>query len=323
MYRLRALFFAVCASTLLSCEREKEAAAASLLSEHPLFPPMIWPADNRPNDMRIALGEKLFFDPILSRDSSVACGHCHFPDNAFSDTIALSIGFHGRSGMRNAPPLQNLAWRHNFFHDGGIRKLELQVFAPLFDSAEMAFQPIELEERLNRHPTYPKQFQQAYGRDPDFFGLVRALAAFERSLISPESDFDRWLSGEESALSEKAKRGMALFYSQQTACGSCHSGIFLSDDRFYNIGLANGNEDVGRYRITRKATDSAKFRTPSLRQLRLTAPYMHDGSLASLEEVIEHYDRGGGEDPLKDKRIRPLKLTEGEKDELLAFLKVL
>lgn len=323
MLRLRPVFGLLAFFLVYACAPQNEQRPPLSMQQHPLFPPMVWPADNRPNALRRELGQQLFFDPILSRDSSVACADCHFPDRAFSDTVARSVGFHQRTGMRNASPLQDLAWRNNFFHDGGVRKLELQVFAPLFDSAEMAFQPIELEERLNRHPEYPDAFRRAYGRDPDFYGLVRALASFERGLISPVSDFDRWLMGEQQALSKKAKAGMSLFYSPRTSCGSCHSGIFLSDDRFYSIGLDNGNRDPGRYRITYQVKDSAHFRTPSLRSLRLTGPYMHDGSLQSLKDVIDHYNRGGGDDPLKDPRIRPLELTQAEQDALLAFLQSL
>jgi cytochrome c peroxidase len=289
---------------------------------HALFPPVIYPSDNQLNEKRIALGRKLFFDPILSRDYSVGCSNCHFPQFAFSDTVALSGGFHSRSGFRNAPPLQNLTWRSSFFKDGGIRSLELQVFAPLFDSAEMALDPMDLEKRLKRHPEYPVLFQEAYGRSPDFYALVRALASFERSLVSEETTFDRFLMGDDEVMSEDEKQGMKLFFSSRTSCSSCHSGILLSDDQFYNIGVGMA-EDFGRYRITHLSSDSSKFRTPSLRNIRLTAPYMHDGSLTDLESVLEHYNDGGKEDILKDKRIRPLHLSKVEKEQLLSFLNCL
>ena len=307
-----------------ACKTRPEEAAINqaLEVEHPLFPPLVYPPDNVPNAQRVALGRKLFFDPILSRDSSVACGDCHFPAHAFSDTVALSRGFHHREGFRNAPPLQDLAWRSSYFRDGGIRSLELQVLAPLFDSAEMAFDPLDLEARLKRSTEYRKDFQQAYSREPDFYGVVRALASFERSLQSPINRFDRFLLGEEDVLNASEKRGMQLFFSARTQCSSCHSGILFSDDAFHNIGWGI-EADFGRYRITHQVEDSAKFRTPPLRSIRITAPYMHDGGLKSLREVIEHYNQGGKADPRKDPRIRPLGLEEREKLDLLAFLEAL
>lgn len=307
-----------------ACKTRPEEAAINpaLEVEHPLFPPLVYPPDNVPNAQRVALGRKLFFDPILSRDSSVACGDCHFPVHAFSDTVALSQGFHQRAGFRNAPPLQDLAWRSSYFRDGGIRSLELQVLAPLFDSAEMAFDPLDLEARLKRSTEYKEDFQQAYSREPDFYGVVRALASFERSLQSPINRFDRFLLGEEDVLNASEKRGMQLFFSARTQCSSCHSGVFFTDDAFHNIGWGS-TADFGRYRITHQVEDSAKFRTPPLRSIRITAPYMHDGGLKSLTEVIEHYNQGGKADPRKDPRIRPLGLEEREKLDLLAFLEAL
>lgn len=321
--RLYASFFAV-VFFLGACKPGLNDAPKAFAGEatHPLFPALIYPPDNVPNDHRIELGRKLFFDPILSRDSSVACGDCHFPAHAFSDTVALSEGFHQREGFRNAPPLQDLAWRSSFFRDGGIRSLELQVFAPLFDSAEMAFDPLDLEKRLQRSTQYKEAFETAYGRAPDFYGVVRALASFERSLQSPLNRFDLFLLGERKALSAAEKRGMQLFFSSKTQCASCHSGIFFSDDDFHNIGWGN-QADFGRYRITHQPADSAKFRTPSLRSIALTAPYMHDGGLKSLAEVIEHYNQGGKVDRRKDSRIKPLRLSEQDKQDLLAFLEAL
>lgn len=288
---------------------------------NPFFPPLIYPADNPPTIEKIELGRKLFFDPILSRDSTISCGSCHIEEMAFSDTTSVSSGFHAREGNRNSPPLENLAWRKSFFRDGGIRTLELQVFAPIFDSSEMAFNVYQIEQRLQANQEYRDLFHKAFKKEPDMYGVVRALASFERTITSSQSKFDEFILGNDSALNETERLGATLFFNNKTSCSSCHSGVFFSDENFYSIGIESA--DPGRQRITLKATDSTKFQTPSLRNVSKTYPYMHNGSLSSLEKVIEHYNSGGIDHPYKDPRVRPLGLSEQEKAALVAFLKCL
>lgn len=285
------------------------------------FPLPVVPADNQLTAERIALGRKLFYEPALSRDSSLSCGSCHRPSLSFSDGQARSIGIEGRQGRRNAPSLANVAYLTAFMREGGVPTLEMQVQVPIQEHEEFDFNILLAAGRLQRMPAYVALSQKAYGRKPDAFVITRAIAAFERSLISGYSPFDRYLfGGESTAISEAAKRGYLLFHSAKLACSSCHSGFLLTNQGFANNGLYESYADSGRYRLTMQATDIGVFKIPSLRQVALTAPYMHDGSLSSLEEVIAHYASGGKQHPNKSGLIRPFTLTTQEKNDLLAFL---
>lgn len=282
------------------------------------------PEDNLLTEKRIELGKLLFFDPGLSEDSSVSCGSCHFQAHAFSDNKALSTGIYGRTGFRNSPPLFNLAWHNKFFKDGGVPTLELQVLAPIEDENEMNFNVPDALARLSQNPTYQHLAKIAYGRDFDAFVLTRSIAAYERTLVSGNSAYDKYqFQGDNNALTDQEKRGLTLFNSARTQCSSCHSGFDFSDYEFYNIGLYTTYADTGRMRITLNPADNGRFKTPSLRNIELTAPYMHDGSLATLEDVIEHFNSGGMGHPNQDSRVKPLNLTESEQADLIAFLKSL
>jgi cytochrome c peroxidase len=283
------------------------------------FPPMPLPADNPFTTSKIELGKKLFFDPILSKDSTISCGSCHFQELAFAEDKAISVGIFGRAGFRNAQPLFNLAWNKHFFRDGGVPTLELSTLNPLDNHTEMFISIQEVLYRLNRDAVYPKMFRKAFNDTATAFGFLRAIAAFQRTLISGDSPYDQYKfrNGHLSALE---KQGEALFFSEQTACSSCHSGFNFTNYSFENNGLYLTYADSGRQRITTLASDRGKFAVASLRNLKFTAPFMHDGSLATLDDVIEHYNQGGAAHPNKSPLIRPLGLNEQEKTALKAFL---
>lgn len=288
----------------------------------PGFPSPFIPDDNQLTKSRIALGKKLFFDKRLSVDNTISCGSCHFPENAFSDITAKSLGVQGRIGMRNAPPLYNLAWANSFMRDGGVPTLELQVLAPIADHVEMDFNILSVVDRLKNDPYYKKQAQRAYARDFDAFVITRAIAAFERILISGNSKYDRYVRGTEN-LNASELNGMNLFFSSNLNCSSCHSGFNFTNNNFENNGLYLNYADTGRARITLQSFDSGKFKVSSLRNSALTAPYMFDGSKNTLEEVIDHYASGGQAHPNKNPLVSGFSITTQEKIDLINFLNTL
>lgn len=317
---LSAMFF-----IFTACKKEQLKTDESYRLDLPWgFPHPDVPAGNALTQKRIQLGEMLFFDKALSRDSSVACVTCHLPEKAFTDRLPKSVGIHGRLSLRNSPTLFNVAYRTSFFKDGGVPTLELQALAPISDSAEMDFSMPELVERLKKNETYNRLSMEAYNRPIDPFVITRALSAFQRTLIAGNSRYDQYLqTSNEQLLTEKEKAGMLLFFGNHANCGSCHGGFLLTNQAFLNNGLYLNYADVGRMRITLNPEDEGKFVVPSLRDVSRTAPYMHDGSLETLEDVLAHYNQGGTGHPNQDERVRPLGLTTDEKSALVAFLKTL
>lgn len=285
----------------------------------PGFPMPEIPEDNELTEARVALGKRLFYDPVLSADSSISCGSCHKQALAFADDAAISPGIHGRLGFRNSPTLANVAYLGRVNKDGGVAKLDLQAIVPIEDENEMGFSILLAADRLARLPDYRDDFNRAYGQAPSPFGITRALGAFMRTLISGDSRYDRSEQGLES-LSASELRGQALFFSSRTDCSSCHGGFNFTDDSFRNNGLYETYKDEGRRRVTALDADIGKFRVPSLRNVDRTAPYMHDGSLASLAEVLSHYNVGGSNHANQDPLIRPLGLSPAELEDLEAFL---
>lgn len=285
------------------------------------FPAITFPADNAYTPTRWELGKKLFFDPVLSKDSTISCASCHSPALAFSDDVAFSKGVEGKLGTRNSPTLANVAYQPYFTREGGVPSLEMQVLVPIQEHNEFDFNILPIAERLNKNATYVAMSKAAYNRAPDPFVIVRAIATFERSLISGNSAYDKYTFLEQSnALTESEKKGMDLFFSTKTQCSQCHSGFNFSNYAFENNGLYDNYTDEGRRRLTNKQEDFALFKVPSLRNIGVTAPYMHDGSIKTIEEVVEHYSIGGKNNPQKSKNIQPLNLTKTEKEQLVAFL---
>jgi cytochrome c peroxidase len=272
---------------------------------------------------RILLGRHLFFDPVLSADSSISCASCHKPALAFADSVAVSAGVHGQlKGFRNTPTLFNVAWYPYFFAEGGVPDLELLSVAPMQTETEMDFNTGKAVRRLERNSEYVRLFNEAYGRNPDTYSLTRALAAFQRSLISGNSRYDQFIRGDSAMLSAREIRGMKLFFSDRAGCSDCHSGFLFTDFGFYNLGHYS-NSDPGRFRLTSAEADRGKFKTPTLRNIALTAPYLHDGSIPTLDSLMRFYNSGGGKGSGKDRRIHPLRLGDGELKDMIAFLKTL
>ncbi len=271
------------------------------------YPPM--PTNNLLSEARIALGKQLFSDPILSRDSTVSCASCHHSNHAFSDTVAFSLGVDQLIGTRNSPSLINVAYHPHLLREGGIATLEQQVLVPIQEHNEFDFNIVLISERLQADPNYVQLSQRAYRRAPDHFVITRAIAAYERTLISGNSPYDQYFyQGDSSALSASALNGWHLF-DQVLSCSSCHSGFNFSNYAFENNGLYEIYPDSGRIRLTGLPEDRARFKVPSLRNVAVTAPYMHDGSLASLEAVLTHYQTGGKPHENKSPLLEPFTLT--------------
>ncbi len=288
------------------------------------FPYPTVPVDNLPTKNRIVLGKRLFFDPVLSRDSTISCGSCHLEDKYFTDNLKVSEGIGKQLGVRNAPTIINVAYHPYFFWDGGNPTLEQQVVGPIENSLEMGFNINEAVARLKKHSDYVKLFQEAYGKEISPFTLTRAIACYERTIISGNSRYDDYIQkGDTSALTTSEKNGMNIFFGEKGECFHCHGGFNFTDNSFANNGLYTTYADSGRARITLKASDVGKFKTPSLRNIDNTAPYMHDGSFATLVEVVEHYNSGGKKHPNKSPILLPLKLTVTQKQDLVNFLKSL
>ncbi len=283
------------------------------------------PEDNPPTFEKVKLGKKLFGDKLLSRNRSLACKGCHQPKKAFTDGRARAVGVYGRKGNRSVPTLVNRAYGRAFFWDGRTSTLEEQVVKPIESESEMDMTVPEVVERLNRKRRYRKMFRQAFGREINGEDLARALASYVRTIYSGDSPFDRYIYGDRNALSGEARRGLRIFRGKGN-CTACHVGPTLSDEEFHNTGVAWRNTkflDDGRYAVTKQEKDRGKFKTPTLREIARTAPYMHDGTFITLEDVIDFYSDGGRENPYRDEEIRSLKLTAPGKKELLAFLKSL
>lgn len=287
------------------------------------FPAVAIPDDNDMTVEKIELGEKLFFDSTLSSDSTISCASCHLPKFAFSDTLSLSKGVNNALGKRNAPTLTNVAYNAFYFLDGGANTLELQLHVPFTEHQEMNMTYPELINRLNKNKYYMKSFNAIFGKDPDLFGLTRAISAFERTLISTDSRYDQFIAGDSTILSKPEIAGMNLFNSDETHCSNCHNGFNFTNNSFENIGLFELDEDYGRMRITTRTSDHGKFKVPTLRNVEVTAPYMHDGSMNTLMEVIDHFNSGGKNNPRKNALVKPLGLNNSEKENLVAFLKTL
>jgi cytochrome c peroxidase len=287
------------------------------------YPEMQFPLDNPANPDAAKLGERLFFDPILSIDSTISCGSCHKPEMGFATNDAVTPGVDGALGKRNSPSLMNVGFQPYFMREGGVPSLEMQVLVPLGDETEMAHNVVDAVRRLNRNTSYRNEFLGVYGDTASPYLLVRALANFERTLIDFSSAFDSYINGEGSSLSAEAVKGGQLFYGKAN-CVECHSGVLLTDFSFANNGSAIlDSSDYGRELLTNESDDRYVFKTPSLRFVKQTAPYMHDGSVSTLAAVIDQYNSGGVSHSFTDPRIQPLDLSTAERNQLLAFLEAL
>ena len=292
------------------------------------FPDMNIPTNNPTTVEGVALGKKLFHDKILSGNGMQACASCHLQPAAFSDPNQFSTGIDGLIGDRNASAIVNVGWNNNLNWDGSAITLEEQAFEPITNPIEMNDTWINVENKLNADGEYPTLFKNAFNIDYiDSNHVVMAIAQFERTLISANSKFDKFLRGE-TQLTASELGGYAIFNSEKGDCFHCHGTQMFMDNLFHNNGLdPEPFTDLGLGKITNNVSDNAKFKTPTLRNIEFSAPYMHDGRFSTLEEVVEHYNSGGEYsitvDPLMKKLGVGLQLTNQEKQDLVAFLKTL
>ena len=300
---------------------------------------------------------KLFFDPRLSADGTVACASCHNPDRAFTDGKPTTVGFKGRVGQRNAPTILNALYNKKQFWDGRAKTLEDQAAMPITNPSEMGQPNLDAAvAKVAAIPEYQEAFQKVFGQTPNGLDLVRAIASYERTLISFDSPFDHFIAGDQNAINDAAKRGWVLF-NTKAHCARCHAAVnmdvtYFTDFRFHNIGIGILRHNVvqmaqkaeriiekndlpaidraaiqadlsvlGRFLVTRKEADIAAFKTPNLRNVMVTAPYFHDGSQETLWDVMDHYNKGNGvKNPWLDDDIQPLALSEQDIDDVVAFL---
>ena len=308
-----------------SCEDDHDKLSSNDLElfevpEH--FPMPSYPEDNEPDSLKWALGKKLFYDPVMSRDQTISCNSCHIQELAFSDGNVKSIGIDNRIGSRNASPLFNLSYHPYLTREGSVPTLEMQVLVPIQEHDEMDFNIVLIVDRLLQDQEYIDLSKRAFGKEPDAYIITRALANFERSLVSADSKYDKYLKGELNLTADEMA-GYKLFNSEELACSECHSGIHFTNFDFTNNGLYQDYPDTGRYRFTKDSSDIATFKIPSLRNIAFTAPYMHDGSIVSLDDVIAHYASGGADHLNKNPLINGFEISDKEQEQLIKFLKTL
>jgi len=312
----------------------------------PLPPLPIFP-ENPLTPEKVELGRKLFFDRRLSGDGTMTCATCHNPETGYSDGLDISLSYPTTKNWRNASPIINMAYNSVFFWDGRASGLEEQALFPIMSAFEMNQNLDFLEEELKQVPEYIKDFHDVFGGEITRERVGMALAAFQRTIVSKDAPLDKYLSGDQNALSPVQKEGYEIF-TGKGKCTSCHNGPNLTDNRFYNIGVPENpsvindprvaatrrftakvsgynayrtlTEDPGRYLVTKEREDWKAFRTPSLRELSLTGPYMHNGVFSSVEDIIEFFNKGGGDDPHKTPLLKPLNLSDDEKLALEVFL---
>jgi cytochrome c peroxidase len=292
------------------------------------LPPMNIPSTNPLTVEGVALGKRLFYDPILSGDNTQSCASCHLQEYGFTDPNQFSTGIDGIQGERNAMPLINLGWQTKFFWDGGANGMESQVIGPITNPIEMHETMANAVAKLNGHAEYPELFKRAFGSsEVTSQNIMRAIAQFERTLISGNSKYDQYMRGE-TLLSAQELNGKAIFEDLDKGdCVHCHSmGSTFSDFEFRNTGLDSISVDEGRFRITLNESDKGKFKTPSLRNVELTGPYMHDGRFQTLLECVQHYNTGfhysANLDPNLYFAVKG-RMTQQEMEDVVAFLKTL
>jgi cytochrome c peroxidase len=324
------------------------------IAAQPVSPPALAPLpappsppDNPTTPEKVELGKKLFFDRRLSGDGTMSCASCHDPESGFADALPISLSYPTTRNWRNSPGLRNVAYRKTLFRDGRSASLEEQALFPMMSPFEMNRNLDYLEEVLKTVPAYVDTFRAIFGGEITRQRVAMAIAAFERTLLSRDTPLDRHLRGQPGALSERQRAGLELFLGK-AGCAACHGGPNLTDERFHNLGvpedpkatedprvLATARfvgkvsgfaeyrtmaEDPGRFLVTRAPVDWKAFATPPLREVASTAPYMHNGALATLDDVIDFFDLGGGSDPKKSPLLKPLGLTRSEKEALKEFL---
>jgi cytochrome c peroxidase len=328
LFRIHSVFILGSLLVFSACKKAEKTTLPiqeeELLNIPDYFPSINFPSDNTFSKERWTLGKALFYDKALSKNETVSCGSCHKPNLAFSDDLPVSLGDLNTPGRSNAPTLANIGYHPYFTRAGGVPTLEMQVNVPIQEHDEFNFNIVDIVERFKDHSAYQDAAMKAYNRKLDPFVITRAIATFERSIISGNSAYDKYTyQNNTQALSSAEKQGMDLFFSARTQCSECHSGLNFTSYAFENNGLHERYADSGRMRLTKAESDRDLFKVPTLRNVELTSPYMHDGSISTLKDVVEHYNTGGVKHKNKSALIQPLNLTEEEKSNLIAFLKSL
>jgi cytochrome c peroxidase len=315
-----AIVLAVTLFAVVASERQTN----QVVPANPALPTMEIPVDNPQTQAKVALGRQLYFDPRLSIDNSISCATCHAPEMAWANHDKVDTGVGGRTGTRNSGTILDAAYMKFQFWDGRARTLEEQALGPIHNPVEMGETLERVVRKLGAIGGYRAQFHAVFGTGVTSDGIAKAIAAFERTILSGPSPYDRFIAGDKSALSDAAVRGMTLFEGK-AGCDACHTGPMFSDQSFHNIGVGMGRPepDIGRQAVTSDPQDRGKFKTPSLRNVALTWPYLHDGSAATLADVVEFYDGGGIPNPTLDVRIKALGLADAEQNDLVAFLQSL
>jgi len=285
-----------------------------------------FPDDNPMNEGKVELGKLLYFDPRISKDGSISCATCHNPYHGFTDPGAFSAGVNRKLGGRNSPTVINRLFSADQFWDGRAKDLEEQAHGPLINAVEMAMgSHDDVVTEVKRFKEYAPHFAKAFGSpDINMTRIAQAISAYERTVVSGNSPYDRYQAGDKSALSPSAVLGMELFNGKAN-CVTCHASFNFTDENYRNIGVGmdKPKPDLGRYDVTKKEEDKGAFKTPTLRNVAHTAPYMHDGSEATLMEVIEFYVKGGIKNPQLSADMKPITLTSSEKQALVDFLHAL
>lgn len=289
----------------------------------PTTPPS--PSTNLNYAAKIELGKQLYFDGRLSKNGAISCAFCHNPGTGFADPRQTSIGIDGGLGGRQAPTVYNTGFNRLQFWDGRAHSLEEQAIGPIHNPIEMGETHENVIKKLGKIKGYREQFRAVFGTEVNLQDLSNAIAAYERTVVSTDSAFDKYMAGDHKAMSEAAVRGMALFKGK-ARCILCHNGPNFTDNQFHNLGVPQVGpmkEDFGRFSVTKAVQDKGAFKTPTLRSITETAPYMHDGAFKTLEEVVEFLNRGGGPNENLSTMMKPLDLTADEQLDLIAFLKAL
>jgi len=298
-------------------------AEGQFLANTPL-PPMPVPADNPQTDAKVRLGKALYFEPRLSADGTISCATCHSPQKAWANHDPTDTGIGGQVGGRNSGTVLDSGYMKFQFWDGRAASLEEQALGPIHNPIEMGETLENVVRKLDAIPWYREQFQAVFGTDVTTDGIAKAIASFERTVVSGPSPYDRYLGGETGAMSASAVRGMKIF-NGKGHCTPCHSGPAFSDQSFHNLGVGMDAKepDLGRENFTKAPADRGKFKTPGLRNVALTYPYLHTGAEKTLLDVVELYNRGGVANSNLDPLMLPLRLTKQEKQDLVAFLEAL
>lgn len=284
--------------------------------------PILWPKDNPYSAEKVNLGRLLYYDKRLSADNSVSCASCHAPDKGFTDQLPVSVGIRGQKGGMSAPTVINRGYGMLQFWDGRANSLEAQAVGPIANPIEMGHTHDGVVRSLQQIAGYRQLFKAAFGTDEITIDRVgKAIATFERTVVSGNAPYDKYRAGNKSALSAAQVRGLNVYFNK-AKCDACHEGPNFTLNSFHNLGIGTqkANPDAGRFAVTKNPADWGAFKTPTLREIAHTAPYMHDGSLATLDDVVDFYDKGGIKNKNLDENMKPLNLTAQEKKDLVAFL---